>query len=183
MTQPEPLWTSTGTHILVQPFEEALEDNGFKVSSFDPCMFYGQGMVVLDDCLFFGPDLGAIDGFIGELEQQGFALTKEEDIYAFLGIQLDHNSSTGTYTLSQERLIKKVLKTTGMEDCNSKSSAARVAPLGIDADGAPFSEKWNHAPVIGMLLYLSSNSRPDIQFAVHQCARFTYNPRAITLRE
>ncbi len=29
-----------------------------------------------------------------------------------------------------------------------------------------------------MLLYLSSNSRPDIQFAVHQCARFTHSPRA-----
>ena len=29
-----------------------------------------------------------------------------------------------------------------------------------------------------MLLYLSSNSRPDIQFVVHQCARFTHSPRA-----
>ncbi len=28
-----------------------------------------------------------------------------------------------------------------------------------------------------MLLYLSSNSRPDIQFAVYQCARFTHNPK------
>ena len=28
-----------------------------------------------------------------------------------------------------------------------------------------------------MLLYLSSNSRPDIAFAVHQCARFTHSPK------
>lgn len=28
-----------------------------------------------------------------------------------------------------------------------------------------------------MLMYLSSNSRPDIQFAVHQCARFTHAPK------
>ena len=28
-----------------------------------------------------------------------------------------------------------------------------------------------------MLLYLSNNSRPDIQFAVHQCARFNHSPR------
>jgi hypothetical protein len=28
-----------------------------------------------------------------------------------------------------------------------------------------------------MLMYLCSNSRPDIQFAVHQCARFTHYPK------
>ncbi len=28
-----------------------------------------------------------------------------------------------------------------------------------------------------MLLYLSSNSRPNIQYVVHQCARFTHNPK------
>ena len=28
-----------------------------------------------------------------------------------------------------------------------------------------------------MIMYLASNSRPEIQFAVHQCARFTHNPK------
>ena len=30
---------------------------------------------------------------------------------------------------------------------------------------------------MGILLYLSNNSRPDIAYAVNQCARFTHNPR------
>ena len=42
---------------------------------------------------------------------------------------------------------------------------------------SPMNETWNYASIIGMLMYLSSNSRPDIQFAVHQCARFTHNPK------
>ena len=29
-----------------------------------------------------------------------------------------------------------------------------------------------------MLLYLVANSRPEIAYAVHQCARFTHNPKA-----
>ena len=29
-----------------------------------------------------------------------------------------------------------------------------------------------------MMLYLASNTRPDISFAVHQCGRFTHNTKA-----
>jgi hypothetical protein len=34
----------------------------------------------------------------------------------------------------------------------------------------------NYAAVVGMLLYLSGHSRPDIAFAVHQVARYTFKP-------
>ena len=30
----------------------------------------------------------------------------------------------------------------------------------------------------GMILYLASNTRPDIPISVHQCARFTHNTKA-----
>lgn len=43
-------------------------------------------------------------------------------------------------------------------------------------DGAPAAENFNYAAVVGMLLYLSGHSRPDIAFAVHQCAGYTFNP-------
>ena len=36
----------------------------------------------------------------------------------------------------------------------------------------------SYASVIDMMLYLASNTRPDISFAVHQCARFTHNTKA-----
>jgi hypothetical protein len=41
-----------------------------------------------------------------------------------------------------------------------------------------FDEEWDYASIIGMLMYLSANTQPDIAFAVHQAARFTHNPRA-----
>ena len=38
-------------------------------------------------------------------------------------------------------------------------------------------EQWSYSSAVGMLLYLASNTRPDIQFAVHQVARFSHNPK------
>ena len=64
-----------------------------------------------------------------------------------------------------------------MEDCNSVGTPASTTPLNTDKEGDKFSETWDYATVIGMLMYLSTNSRPDIAYAVHQCARFTHSPR------
>jgi hypothetical protein len=49
--------------------------------------------------------------------------------------------------------------------------------LGSDPDGAPIKEKWNYASLVGMLLYLSTNTRPDIAYTVSQVAQFTSNPK------
>jgi hypothetical protein len=52
----------------------------------------------------------------------------------------------------------------------------RLSPLGSDKDGASSDENWSYPAAVGMLLYLSSRARPDIQFAVHQVAHFSHNP-------
>ena len=75
-------------------------------------------------------------------------------------------------------MIQKVLVTAGME--NSKATVktpAATTTLGLDVDGDEFSEAWDYPVIIGMLLYLAQNSRPDIAYAVHQCARFTHSPK------
>jgi hypothetical protein len=38
-------------------------------------------------------------------------------------------------------------------------------------------EFWNYCSIVGMLLYLSTNTRPDITFAVSQVARFNHSPK------
>jgi hypothetical protein len=49
--------------------------------------------------------------------------------------------------------------------------------LQADQDGPPREHNWNYRAIIGMLTYLSTSTRPDIAFAVHQCARFSVAPR------
>ena len=38
-------------------------------------------------------------------------------------------------------------------------------------------EEWSYPSVVGMLLYLSTNTRPDITMAVSQVARFNHSPK------
>ena len=101
---------------------------------------------------------------------------EKEDAYAFLGVDVKPNDKGG-YTMSQSGLAQKIINTMNMKNCNKKATPAGAAPLGADEDKPWFDEDWQYASVIGMLLYLTANSRPDIQFTVHQCARFTHNPR------
>jgi len=63
-----------------------------------------------------------------------------------------------------------------MEDANSATTSASTSALGKDELGDKFDESWEYPSIIGMILYLSGNSRPDIAYAVNQCARFTHNP-------
>ena len=67
-----------------------------------------------------------------------------------------------------------------MEDCNVLPTPTKVeAPLGTDVNGSEAKRDCpnSYASVIGMMLNLASNTRPDISFAVHQCARFTHNTK------
>ena len=68
-----------------------------------------------------------------------------------------------------------------MEHCNGLQIPTKVEePLGTYANGSEdkIDCTKSYDSVIGMMFYLQSNTRPDISFAVHQCARFTHNTKA-----
>ena len=160
--------------------KECLEQRGFTQSLLDPCLFIHADMVYLvyvDDSILIGRDRTKIDAMIENLAID-LELTREGDLAAFLGIQINKSTENGSLKLTQEGLIKRVLQATGLEDCRASSTPANKETLGTDKDGPPTTETWNYRSVVGMLLYLASNSRPDIAFAVHQCARFSHCPRA-----
>ncbi len=64
-----------------------------------------------------------------------------------------------------------------MSDSNYNWTPAAQAALGIDPDGPPMEEAWSYRSIVGMLLYLSTNTRPDIAFAVSQVARLCHSPK------
>ena len=169
-----------------EKLKAGLLERGFQQSSLDPCLFMKKDMICVcyvDDTIIAGPDAAAIEkeirglGVSDDEQRHSFELRNEGEVGDFLGIRIQ-KTGPREFDLTQTGLIDKVLLASKMEDSRSAKTPAYVNALGSDKDGAKFSEAWDYAGVVGMLLYLAGNSRPDIAFAVNQCARFTHCPRA-----
>jgi len=152
----------------------------FSQSCFDPCLFIhlDYPLMVLnycDDQIWLSPDDNLIDLYVEKLKALGYDLTIEPDgdMFGFLGI--DFKRSGTQVLLMQQGLTDKVINYLGFQDSKLKSTTASTTPLGTNTTSPPFTESWNYAAAVGMLLYLASNTRPDIQFAVHQVARFSHS--------
>jgi hypothetical protein len=158
-----------------------LESIGFQNNEeVDPCLFVSEKVVCLvyvDDTLFYSSKQEYIDEAIKKLKEAEMDLEIEGTVAGFLGVHIDRDESQGTVTLSQVGLIKRVIEALGLEQSPVKYTPATTTPLVKDEDGELPNGTYNYASVIGMLQYLHSHSRPDITFAVSQCARFVHNTR------
>ena len=83
----------------------------------------------------------------------------------------------GAINMTQKGLIQNILEAAGMTDCNPNWTPASSTPLDSDPDGEPMDVPWNYRSVIGMLLYLTTNTRPDCALAVSQATRFSHDPK------
>jgi histone deacetylase 1/2 len=177
MTRSPLLWFLT--------LRKSLHALGYEQSQHDQCMFINRSrraivLVYCDDCLCFAHDDAEIDSLIAGLREQNLILDEQsiaDNVYAYLGIEV--NMHGDVVELKQVGLIDKILRAVDMDGptVTPNDVPAKERPLGKELDASPFAETWNYSSVIGMLLYLE-NTRPDIQFAVNQCARFMQHPRA-----
>ena len=130
----------------------------------------------VDDCGIAAPTKERVNEFVNELKNLNFELTQESSFSEFLGIKFDYLKD-GSIECTQRGLIQKTLTAAGMENCNPNAIPASQVTLGADEDGESMDETWNYRAICGMLLYLSTNTRPDIAFAVSQICRFSSNPK------
>ena len=156
-----------------------LIDIGFKQSSSDPCLFMKGDcvcVVYVDDCLFFAKNQSIIDNVIEGIREVFMALEKEDDVAGFLGVKLTKHED-GRIEMTQTGLIKRIINAMGLDNSNPKGTPTIEGTLPKDLNGEPCNENFNYASVVGMLMYLQGHSRPDIAFAVNQCARYTFAPK------
>jgi hypothetical protein len=171
---------SVAPRLWFQHLLKALTSEGLVQSKYDPCLLYRNNLIVIcyvDDLGLQVPKKEIADQLIDSLKKKGFELTREGSFTEYLGIQYDHLDDGGI-SMTQTGLIQKLLEATGMQECNSNRTPTTREALGSDPDGEPMQDTWNYRSVVGMLLYLSTNTRPDIAFAVSQVARFSHNPKS-----
>ena len=157
---------------------ERLVKHGLQQSQYDPCLFMNSTMIIIvyiDDLLIYAPNDTMIDNFITAMQKDEVCLRREGTAEGYLGI--DIKTVNGQLHLTQSGLSQRIINALGLSKySNSCATPTELAPLPKDVNGERASGTINYASVVGMLLYLCGHSRPDLSFAVHQCARYTFAP-------
>ena len=161
---------------------EKMEAAGLAQSKFDPCLFVGDKVIAIwyvDDGLFWAKDEKDIHELALKLREAGVDLEEEKDAAGFLGVQIEKNDS-GRLEMTQCGLIDRVLEALGLDSGqeHGKWTPTELKPLVRDEDGEAPTGSFSYPSVVGMLLYLSGHSRPDIAYAVNCAARYMFAPKA-----
>jgi hypothetical protein len=131
----------------------------------------------VDDLGVLATSQTVIDTFVSKLRHRGFKLNIEGSFEQYDGLKFERNVRDDTIEMTQKGLITKIISSIVLDDCKPNITPASQTALGKDENGEPIKKSWNYPFIIGMLLYLSTNTRPDISFAVSQVGRFNSNPR------
>ena len=94
----------------------------------------------------------------------------------FLGLQIERNRMEKTMIIHQEPYIKKVLKDLGIDDCKPVPTPMIGDPPAYYHGDVNLKFQKRFQQAIGLLMYPSIKTRPDIAQAVSVLARHLHNP-------
>ena len=103
------------------------------------------------------------------MQELGVFLEQEDDDSGFLGVTLERERNIGFIEMKQTGSIQRVIKSVGLDDgtVKDKFTPSEKRPLVKDADGEPPSDMFRYISVVGMLIYLSGHTFPDLAFTVN----------------
>ena len=135
----------------------------------------------MDDVITISKDLAVMDILVKNLQKE-YTLEDEGSLTKYLGVDMKINDD-GTMELKQPFLIERILKLICSEGKNFESKTnVRPTPaakplLHKDLDGPERKYTWNYRQATSMMTYLQNTTSPDISIAVHQCTRFSIDPK------
>lgn len=166
---------------------KAMTAEGFSQSKYDECLYTYKdkshicyAIVHVDDMIYSSNSLDFIQMKIEALNKS-FELKSLGNVENFLGIQVSRDKK-GIFAICQKNYIEKVAAEFQLED--SKGSKYPLDPGYHKLEDENLLESNNeYRKLIGMLLYISTNTRPDISAAVGILAQRVSKPRKLDFTE
>ena len=158
-----------------------LTAQGFTRSMSDPCLytfFDGNNTVNLivwvDDLLIAASNIEIMNKIKGLLSQH-YKMKDLRVLIYFLGIQFQFNKTS--IVMQQSEYVDKLLERFNMNDCKTKPTPC---PLGINKELGNNSELLEdntlYREIVGSLIYLMTNTRPDISYVVTLLGQYMSKP-------
>ena len=153
---------------------------GFSKSAIDECVFYRDDTIFfsyVDDGIIIAPNESKIKTIISDLNKK-FDIEDKGNINEYLGVKIEYLRDNRV-KLYQPHLIKQIVSDLNLNPRirGSQIPAASSKILHRYRYEQSHTAKWDYRSVIGKLNFLEKSTRPDISYAVHQCARFSSDPK------
>jgi transposase InsO family protein len=98
----------------------------------------------------------------------------------YLGINI-RKDKEGNYMISQSKLINEIIKEMGLEDGKESRHPMDTGYFKLGGKELPTNQKYRK--VVGMLMYVATNSRPDISACVSILSQRVIKPRDVDYNE
>jgi hypothetical protein len=161
---------------------------GFRQICADPCIYIrkqGQSVVMMgihvDDSILVHNDPKLCETVVKQLSAE-FEIKDLGEPRLLLGMCVHRTSPTGPISLDQHLYVEELLKRLNMSQCKS-SSTPHQAGVYLTEDMSPKDDDEKqtmqdvpYGQLVGALLWLATNTRPDILPAVSVLCRFNKNP-------
>ena len=169
-----------------QMIHETLVNNGCEQNETDNCLysFTSGGEVIhllihVDDILAATTNENLLVKLMKAIGKD-FEVKCVGDVKEYLGIEI-HRDADGNIEICQEKFIDSIINAAGME--NAKPSRYPVDTGYYKLEGKPLNSNEIYRKLIGMLLYISTNSRPDIAASVAILSQKVCSPRSVDMNE
>lgn len=145
---------------------EVLVQAGFQQGKADPCLYMkvvsgkrAYVLIYVDDILVAceeGKDIAAVHS---ELKNH-FEITELGDLRSFLGMEI--TAENGGYSISLKGYIENLAEKYGLSDSKPVKTPMDPGYAKDAGNSKPLEDDNDYRSLVGALLYVSVNSRPDI---------------------
>jgi hypothetical protein len=162
---------------------EWLREHGYQQSLTEPCLYYRFDgdtimyvLVYVDDILVATNNEQCKVELFEELDK-AYGIKDQGLLKEYLGIEVEQ---TATHIkVGQSKYAREILEKFGYSEahavCNPMEVNARLAPTGKDEE---VNSEFPYREAVGMLMHLTTSTRPDLAFALSQLSRFVARPSA-----